>query len=70
MFDIFLAVLLTKLCVNKFIKAILKECKYCKKLLKKYFNKNLVMTVEDERSLNQVINAGCVVDCLLKGIIK
>ena len=34
--------------VNKFIKAILKEYEYCKKVMKKYFNKNLVMPAEDE----------------------
>ena len=47
--------------VNKIIKAILKEYDYCKKVMKKHFNKNLVMTVEDER---------IVVNCLLKKIIN
>ena len=28
----------------KFIKAVLEEYKYCKKIIKKHFNKNLVMT--------------------------
>ena len=32
----------------KFIEAILKEYKYCKKVMKKYFNKNLIMTEEEE----------------------
>ena len=31
----------------EFIKAILKECKYCKKIMKDQFNKNLVMTEEE-----------------------
>ena len=35
--------------VNKFIEAILKVNEYCKKMIKKHFNKNLVMSVEDER---------------------
>ena len=35
--------------VNKFIEAILKESNYCKKIIKKHFNNNLVMSVEDER---------------------
>ena len=35
--------------VNKFIKAILKEYNYCKKMIKKHFNKNFVMTAKDER---------------------
>ena len=36
--------------VNKFIEASLEENDYCKKIIKKYFNKNIVMSVEDERS--------------------
>ena len=32
----------------KFIEAILKEFEYCKKLKKKYFNKYLIMTEEEE----------------------
>ena len=33
----------------KFIKAILKEYEYCKKVMKKHFNKNLIMTEEEEQ---------------------
>ena len=36
--------------VNKFIKAIPKENEYYKKMMKKHFNKNLVMSVENERN--------------------
>ena len=32
----------------EFIKAILKEYKYCKKVMKKHFNKNLIMSEEEE----------------------
>ena len=32
----------------KFTKAILKEYKYCKKIMKKHFNKNLIMNEEGE----------------------
>ena len=32
----------------EFIKAILEECKYCKKVMKKHFNKNLIMSEEVE----------------------
>ena len=32
----------------EFIKAILKEYKYCKKIMKKHFNKNLIMNEEEE----------------------
>ena len=34
--------------INRFIEAILKEYDYCKKMTKKHFNKNLVMSAEDE----------------------
>ena len=56
--------------VNKFIKTILKENNYCKQMIKKHFNKNLVITVEDEEDFNQVINAGYVINCWLQGKIK
>ena len=32
----------------EFIKAILKEYKYCNKIMKKYFHKNLIMNEEKE----------------------
>ena len=35
--------------VNKYIKAIRKENGYCKKIIKKYFNKSLLMFAEDEK---------------------
>ena len=37
-----------KYAVYKFIEAILKEYNYCKNMIKKHFNKNLVMSIEDE----------------------
>ena len=33
----------------EFIKAILKEFEYCKKVMKKHFNKNLIMSEEEEQ---------------------
>ena len=36
--------------VNKFIEAILKEYEHCKKMIKKCFIKNFVMSVKDEKS--------------------
>ena len=60
---IFLAVLLIKLfvltinsvvlyrgkkAVYKFIKSILNEYNYCRKVIKKHFNKNLIITAEEE----------------------
>ena len=50
--------------INKFIEAILKEYDYCKKIIKKHFNKNHVMSAEDE-DFNQVINAGYAINCLM-----
>ena len=38
---------------DKFIEAIPKEYDYCKKIIKKHFKKNLVMSEEDETNGNQ-----------------
>ena len=43
----------------EFIKAILKEYKYCKKIMKKHFNKNLIMN-EEEGYLFQQSNSCCI----------
>ena len=40
----------------KFIKAILEERKYCKKIIKDQFNKNLIMTEEEEHLFQQSNN--------------
>ena len=37
----------------EFIKAILKEYKYCRKVMNKYFNKNLIMSKEEEHLFQQ-----------------
>ena len=37
----------------EFIRSILKEHKYCKKIMKDQFNKNLVMTEEEEHLFQQ-----------------
>ena len=34
----------------EFLKAILKECEYCKKVIKKHFNKNLILSEEEHLS--------------------
>ena len=34
--------------VYKFIKAILEEYNYCRKMIKKHFNKDLIMSAEEE----------------------
>ena len=43
-----IVVIRCKNAVYEFIKAILEEHKYCKKIMKKHFNKNLIMTEEEE----------------------
>ena len=35
-------------CVNKFISEILREYEYCRDVIKTYFNKNLIMSMEEE----------------------
>ena len=37
----------------EFIKSILKEYKYCKKVMNKHFNKNLIMSEEEEHLFQQ-----------------
>ena len=34
--------------VYKFIESILEECEFCKRVMKENFNKNLIMSTEDE----------------------
>ena len=43
----------------EFIKAILKEYKYCRKVMNKHFNKNLIMS-EREKNLFQQSNSCCI----------
>ena len=38
----------------EFIKAILKEYKYCKKVINKHFNKNLIMSKREEHLFQQI----------------
>ena len=53
---------------SKFIEAILKENEYCKQI-KKHFDKNLVMSVENKRSFRS-INKCWICNKLLQKIIK
>ena len=52
----------------EFIKAVLKEYKYCRKIMKKHFNKNLVMTEEEEHLFQQRSN--CWICNLLRMMMK
>ena len=52
-------------CVNKFIRAILNEYKYCEKIMKDHFNKNLIMSMEEERYyFKKQINVGFAINYL------
>ena len=48
--------------VFKFKISILKEYEYCKKVIKRHFNKNLVMSVGENEELKGVIFVGFVVN--------
>ena len=39
--------------VNKFIKSIINEYNYCRKVMRKNFNKNLIMSVEEKERFEQ-----------------
>ena len=43
-------------CINKFISMILEEYEYCKNVMKEYFHKNLIMSVEEEEEIFQSSN--------------
>ena len=47
----------------KFIKVVLEEYYYCKKIIKKLCNKNLVMSV-DKEEIFQLANSCCICDKL------
>ena len=53
-----------KKAVNKFIEAIVKENNYCKNVMKKHFNKILIMSVEDERFFksSNFLMINCLID--------
>ena len=55
---------------NRFIKTILEEYDYYKKVTKKDFNKNFVMSEKMKRKVSQVINAGYAINCFMYEIIK
>ena len=52
------------------LKQFLKKIIIVKKITKKYFNKNLVMSVEDKKDFDQVIDVGYVINYLLMKIKK
>ena len=54
----------------EFIKAILKEYKYCKKVMNKLFKKNLIMSEEEEQLFQQLTVVGFVKNLLIKTMKK
>ena len=50
----------------EFIKAILKEYEYCKKVMKKHFNKNLIISEEEEEHFNIVTVTGFKKNLLIR----
>ena len=40
--------------VNKYIKAILEEYEYCKKVMRKHFNKNVIMSKKEEQIFQSI----------------
>ena len=56
--------------VYRFIEAILNEYEYCRRMIKKYFNKNLIMSAEEEEKF-QLTNSCWICDKLFDvGVIK
>ena len=49
----------------EFIKAILKEYKYCRKVMSKYFNKNWIMSEEEQLYFNKVTVVGFIKSLLI-----
>ena len=49
---------------------ILKEYDYCNEILKKYFNKNLIMSPDEEEIFEYLINVGSVINYLIQWMKK
>ena len=49
----------------KFIEAVLTGHKYCRKIINRHFNKNLIMSEEEEIYFNKVTVAGFVKNLLI-----
>ena len=53
-----------------YINSMIKESKYCCEVMKKYFNKELVMTKEDNGNLKNYINVRLVTMIMLIMMLK
>ena len=51
--------------VYSFINSMIEENKYCSDVMKKHFNKELVMTKEDDEVLRTLLNVGSVIMLML-----
>ena len=56
--------------VYNFINSMTEESKYCSEVMKKHFNKELVMTKGTIKILRALLNAGSVIMVLLILILK
>ena len=56
--------------VDNFINNMIEENKYCSEVMKKRFNKELVMTKEDNKDLRALLNVGSVTMVLLIMMLK
>ena len=56
--------------VYNFINSMTEESKYCSEVMKKHFNKELVMTKGTMKILRALLNAGSVIMVLLILILK
>ena len=50
-----------KVTVYNFINSMIKESKYCSQVMKKRFNRKLVMAREDDKILRSLLNLGSVI---------
>ena len=56
--------------VDNFINSMIKESKYFTDIMKKHFNKQLVMTKEDNEDLKTLLNVGFAIIFLLILMLK
>ena len=53
-----------------FISSLIKASKYCSDVMKKHFNKELVMTKEDNEDFKTLLNVGFIIMIILILMLK
>ena len=61
---------LAKMQFTIFINSMIKESKYCSEVMKKHFNKELVLTKEDNKVLRTLLNIGSMTMIMLIMMLK